>query len=756
VSSRIKSPLLLAAEHPLITIAVTIIIFFAALICLPKLSFDNSVDVFFNKNGKSYIEFENWKEQFGSDQIVIVAFSDRDIFTYDNLALIKDLTERLEMNPFVDKVTSLTNVNDIVGDDKDFIVDPFIEDVPNRDIDLKILRQRAIENSLYTGSILSQDGSATALVIELIDDKENDDYKKEALGQITAIVKEVFPPGKKYHISGFAAIEHFYAAYMQDDVKKFIPFIFAVLALILFLSFRRLRIVCLPLFAISISLVLTLGILYLLGFTVNNVTTIIPPIILAIAVADSIHVVAVVIQGKKENITVSSVMKQLFIPCLLTSLTTMVGFFSLTLSSITPVRQLGIVAGLGLGIAFIVTFTFLPAVMKLFKIVGCDANKGPEHDKRSSFDGFINWLFRFNLKNKRAVIIATVVLVAFSLFGASRIKAETSVIEYFRKSSPIYSATTFIEENISGIHFLNVSLKAQDQDYFKKPQALNFIQDLQIFLKTIPQVDDTVSVVDYIKEVNKSFNNEDEAFYRIPDSYNLISQYILLYGSNDLNDYVDSRWQWTTVQVRLSEHSTAKLSKVIEAIGVYLENNKPESVTGSILGQTVLEVESNEAVTSGQVKSLALAFLAIFFMMFLVFKDFRLGLVSIVPNALPLVVTFGIMGWCGIRLNSATSMIAAVGIGIIVDDTIHFLHSFKVALAKNPKVEEAVGIALQEKTRPIVLTSIMLFFGFATVLISKFVPTFYFGLLSASLMLNALWADLIVLPSLLLYVYRKK
>ncbi len=756
MSERIKPFLSLVLKHPLVTIAVTVIIFLAALTLLPNISFDNSVDVFFDKKGKSYIDFELWKEQFSSDQIVIIAFSDKDIFTYDNLTLIQNLTERLELSPFVDKVTSLTNVNDIVGDNEDFIVDPFIEDVPKRAMELKILRQRALKNSLYTDSILSRDGDTTALVVELIDDKENNAYKKEAIEQITEIARDVFPAGKKYHISGFAAIEHFYAAYMQNDVKRFMPLIFGVMTLILLFSFRRLSIICLPLSAIIISLVLTFGVLYLFGFTINNVTTIIPPIILAIAVADSIHVVSVVTQGNKGGITVESIIKKLFVPCLLTTLTTMVGFFSLTISNIMPVRQLGIVAGIGVGIAFVVTFTFLPSLIKVFKINAYASDEVIEKSKKSVFDGFINWLFAFNLKNNKMIIIVTAVLVAFSLWGASRIKAETSVIEYFRKTSPIHKATTFIEDNISGVHFLNVSLEAKDQDYFKQPQALKFIQDLQIFLSTIAQIDDTTSVVDYIKEINKSFNNEDEDFYRIPDSYNLISQYVLLYGAADLNDYIDSRWQWATVQIRLSEHSTAKLDKVMKTINTYLQNNKPDSVLASVLGQTVLEVESNEAVTRGQIKSLGLAFLVIFFMMFLVFKDFRLGLVSIVPNTLPLVMIFGIMGWSGIRLNSATSMIAAVGIGVIVDDTIHFLHSFKRALAQNPKVEEAIKIALLEKTRPIVLTSIILFFGFATVIVSRFVPTSYFGLLSASLMLSALWADLIVLPSLLLCVYKNK
>ena len=281
------------------------------------------------------------------------------------------------------------------------------------------------------------------------------------------------------------------------------------------------------------------------------------------------------------------------------------------------------------------------------------------------------------------------------------------------------------------------------------------IGKLQRFLRTIPEIDKTTSIVDYIKDINESFHNENRSFYKLPSSQKLIAQYMLLYGSSDLDDFINSQWSWTTVRVRVKEHSTARLKQIITSIRHYLNANYISSVQAEVLGQTVLEVETNNAVTRGQIQSIGLAMLVIFGMMFFVFRSISLGFISIIPNVLPLLVNFGIMGWVGIHLDSATSMISAIGIGIIVDDTIHFLHSFKDNMNHGMDYSAAVHETLVSKGKPIVLTSVILCCGFAVLTLSRFVPTLYFGLLSALLIFNALWADLIILPCILLWVKPK-
>ncbi|MBU4333849.1 MAG: MMPL family transporter, partial [Candidatus Omnitrophica bacterium] len=749
------SELVLRQSVPII-IAVAILTLFAA-VFLPKIKIDNSIDVFFNKKGRSYIDFQEWKKQFGSDELIIAALELDQVFTQENLTLIYDITTELESVEYVDKVTSLTTVNNIVGIGKDFIVEKLVEEIPSSAAALKNIRDIAVSDDLYVKNVVSPDGKVAAFIIELEHLDDGDDlYKKHAIEDIEKIFEKRW---NKYYISGLTTIEHYFALYMQDDLKAFIPFMMMMIMFILYLSFRRLKMIVLPMASIVVSLVFSMAFLYLLGYSINNVTTIIPPILMAIMIADSIHLMQESITAKEkaqasgqdegDHSFLSSTMKHLMFPCFLTTLTTSIGFFSLTLSSVPPVRELGIVVGVGVFFALVVTFTFLPAMAKQMNAFSFKRIIAGTESK--SLDRVLMGIGDFNKKNTEAVIFGTIVLVGFCIWGITKIKVETSVIEYFKKDSAVYASTVFIEDNLSGVHTLNISLKSSSTDYFKDPRSLKKIESLTKYLYTIPEVDKVISVNDYIKEINKSFHNEDKAYYVIPDSRELISQYVLLYGEDDMKDFMDSQWSWSTVQVRLKEHSTVKLKGVVDDIQKYTRAGFADLQRADVLGQTVLEVEANNTVTDGQVKSLGTAMIIIFLMMFIVFRSIPVGFVSIVPNILPILINFGIMGAVGIRLDSATSMIAVVGIGIVVDDTIHFLHGFGEAFKLSGDHTAAMYEALRTKGSPIICTSMILFFGFIILGFSKFVPTAYFGLLSAMLMLNALIADLIVLPCVLLF-----
>lgn len=756
------SELVLRQSFPIIVVFAVLTLF--AALFLPKIKIDNSIDVFFNKKGRSYIDFQEWKRQFGSDELIIAALEFDDVFTEENLTLISDITTELGSVEYVDKVTSLTTVNNIVGIGKDFIVEKLIEEIPSDAASLKDLRDIAVGDDLYVKNVVSPDGKVAAFVIELEHLNGGDDlYKKHAIEEIEKVFEKRW---NKYYISGLTTIEHYFALYMQDDLKAFIPFMMIMIMFILYLSFRRFKMIVLPMVSIVVSLVLSMAFLYLLGYSINNVTTIIPPILMAIMIADSIHLMQESISAKQkpredqrdegDHSFLSSTMGHLIFPCFLTTLTTSIGFLSLTLSTVPPVRELGVVVGVGVFFALLVTFTFLPALAKQMNAFSGMNGIRDRHffSKRKKVSVPFLLLRRigdFNKNNTKAVMAVTILLAGFCLWGITKIKVETSVIEYFKKDSDVYSSTVFIEDNLSGVHTLNISLKSSEYDHFKGPEALKKIESLTWYLYTIPEVDKVISVNDYIKEINKSFHDEDKAYYVIPDSRELIAQYVLLYGEDDMEDHMDSQWSWSTVQVRLKEHSTVKLKGVVDQIQKYTRKSFPQLQRADVLGQTVLEVEANNTVTDGQIKSLGTAMIIIFLMMFFVFRSIPLGFISIIPNVLPILINFGIMGAVGIKLDSATSMIAVVGIGIVVDDTIHFLHGFGEAFKASGDHTAAMYEALRTKGSPIIATSMILFFGFIVLGFSKFVPTAYFGILSAMLMFNALLADLIVLPCAILY-----
>ncbi|MFH1771805.1 MAG: MMPL family transporter [Candidatus Omnitrophota bacterium] len=753
------------SKYSLSIIVITCLFASLALIFIPRIKLDHSMDAFFYKKGEDYISYQIWKNEFGNDRFIVLGFSDRGIFTEENLNLISRLSQRLESLEYVNSVTSLTTVNDIIGTEGDFIVRPLIEEIPKGAKELSLLKEQALKNPLYLGDIISKDAKTAGIIIELEDFRKVDQYKStEAVKQIQRILKEEFAYTRNYYLSGPKVIEFFYTSYMRGDLKLFLPLSLALIVAILSFSLRSLKGSLFSSFSILISLLGTLFFFYISGYAFNNVTIVIPPIILAIVVADSIHFVGEGLHIKRSCLcdqggpALSESMRRLFIPCLLTSLTTCAGFLSLMVSKVSPIKELGLVVGIGVFFAFVVTFTFLAALMKQFNLfaplkreeIKELRNSEKTANSISNFDKFIYNLGKFSVKNKFIIFGATVILILLSLAGLMMVNVDTNVLDHFKKKSFIYQSTKFIEDNLSGTEFLNISLKAKSQDYFKGPEILEKIDRLQRFVEQIPQVDKTTSVADYLKDINKSFNNEDDNFYRIPESKRLVSQYLLLYGARDMDDYIDSKWQWATVRARIAEHSTSRLKGIIIEIRGYIKRNFPSNIEAQVLGWPVLEVESMELVVKGQLQSLGLAILIIFMMMFIVFRSFSVGFVSIIPNILPILINFGAMGICGIRLDTATSIISAIGIGIIVDDTIHFLHCFGRQVKKDNDYEKAIHRTFALKGRPIIYTSVILFFGFGVVAFSNFVPTIYFGILSASMMATALLADLIVLPALLL------
>lgn len=730
--------------------------------------------MFFDKESDNYIDFQEWKEQFGSDQVIVVAFNDKDIFTYENLNLISRLTKRFESLKDIHKVTSLTNANDVVGQDQDFIVEKFVEQVPEDPQELQALKSRALANPLFLKNVISTNGSATAITLELVHKTGGDDkYKKEVIDNVHDMLKEEFPAGKKFHLGGITAIEVIYAQLMQSDLVIFMPLMILILLVILIFSLRTLWGVILPLAVTLISLVWTMAFLFLCGFTINNVTTIIPPVMLSITLLESIHFLwemilksaklkAQEISYRQEDI-IGETMQHLFMPCFLTSITTVVGFYSLLISTVPPIRQLGIVAGTGVFFAFILTFTFLPAVINQFGLLRhlykLKNNSDDLKDEELYGFGFLKEtpdkilmsIARFSIRYKKAILLSTLCIVLVSIWGTFKIKTETSVIEYFKKNSSIRQSTDFIEENLTGVHALNISLRASETDFFKDPKALKRLEKIHMFLYTLPEVDKVISIVDYLKEINKSFHNEEDEFYIIPESRDLVAQYVLLYGADDLDRFIDPEWKWASIRIRLKEHSTVKLEKIFEKLNHYLKENVEPEISTRVLGQTVLEVDSNEAVTKGQVQSLSFAMIVIFGMMFINFRSLYVGTLSIIPNLVPILINFGIMGFLAIRLDSATSMISDIAIGIIVDDTIHFFHSFGEEMKKVKNPEEAIYRCFASKGRPVLITSFILIMGFGVVSFSNFIPTYYFGVLSAFLIFNGLWVELFLNPALLTF-----
>jgi len=363
---------------------------------------------------------------------------------------------------------------------------------------------------------------------------------------------------------------------------------------------------------------------------------------------------------------------------------------------------------------------------------------------------FLNALNQF--VKMRYVLICITFLFVFigSLWLSGKVQVETNLVEYFNKKSSLRQDLDFIQSNLSGVVTMDISLRANSVDAFTIPENLVLLDKVQSFLHTIPGVDTTVSFADYIKEMNKSFHDEDPEFYAIPKQKDLIAQYLLLYDSDSIGDYVNTAFDHARILVRISESSSAKQSELIKKAQDYIDNLEQDVLQIRITGSVVQQVNVISALTKGLVSSLVLALGVICVIMLIVLRSVRIGLLSLVPNLFPLVLNFGIMGLLSIPLDTSTALISVVALGIAVDDTIHFLTEYNLQRKMGQSISASIEYALLNKGLAIITTSIILCIGFGVLVFSNFVPTLYFGFLSALVMLTALAGDIVLLPAIML------
>ncbi|MFW6179375.1 MAG: efflux RND transporter permease subunit, partial [Desulfohalobiaceae bacterium] len=318
-------------------------------------------------------------------------------------------------------------------------------------------------------------------------------------------------------------------------------------------------------------------------------------------------------------------------------------------------------------------------------------------------------------------------------------------------SSPQRQAVDFVEQRLSGVGLLDISVQGNQRDAFKNPENLRVLENLETHVAGILGVDTTTSLNHFMKDMHKSFHDEKPEYYEIPDSRQLISQYLLLYDADDIQDVVNTDFDHARIMARLGVHSSSEQSRVIAAAKSSIDQLDTAGLSIRVTGQAVQDVNIVRALVSGQIYSLGIAGVVISLLMFIVFKSLSLGFLSLLPNIFPILLNFGIMGLLGIPLNTATSLIAAVAIGIAVDDTIHFLFFYNAKRKQGISAVEAVKSTVLIKGRALVSTSVILCVAFGVLLLSSFVPIIYFGLLSALIMLTALLGDLVLLPAVLMF-----
>ncbi len=719
-----------------------------------RLRIDPSFDAILPDDDPARLFYSHATDLFGDDQSLIVAMVSDDIFTVENLRRIRDISEALEDADGVDHVVSLATANNVRDVEGSVEIEPFLDTVPSTQDDAERLRREVQTNPIYGGNLVSRDSRATAFVV-YVDDTPEQEFTSRGLDRAMFDIVKSRAGDAEVLISGTASMRSEISRVLRADMSSMLPGVAIIMALLAFATFRSLRGVLLPLGTIVTAIVWTFAVIAWYDLPLNLVTTILPVLLMTVGFAYSIHVVSEYYEALREDPDeieaaggpTAWAIDHVGSPVILTVLTTVVGFLSLALSDFPAVRHFGLVAVFGVVATAVISLTLAPAVLALLRVParanGSEASKG-----ESRLDAFIQRHAERNVRLRKPILVAGGLLAVAAVWGLTRITVDTHLITNFDTDHPIRRNFEAINQHLEGARPFSIILEGDEPDAFLNSDNLKAVERLQKWVEAQPEVGGATSFADYVRLLNRAFHEDDPAEDRIPADSSLISQLMLVFGGNDdLPDYVTSDYSTVHIHVLSTAETTGEIGRLVDRIEERFVK-LPEGIHGGVTGNTVVLAKSINAIAGGQIESLSIATLFIFLLLSALFASARVGFIALLPNILPILLFFGILGLTGVPLNATTGLIACVVLGIAVDDTIHFLTRFNVTARREADEKSGAVTALREVIRPVTTTSIALFLGFLVFTTGELRNQTEFGALAAITLAFAWLLDVTFTPAL--------
>jgi predicted RND superfamily exporter protein len=731
---------------------------------LSKLAFEGSYRIWFDKDSNIIKEYDEFRGNFSGDDTFFVAFSENrnknTIFNPKAINTISELTYQFEDIDGVDDVSSLTNYNYMSDENDNFRVEEFIEDYDDTQ-ELLSKQKIALKDNLILNQLISKDGKTTAIAIRLSEDIGSDEevniHVFEQIKSITNKMKST--TGYDFYISGNPAITASLVLVSQRDAMILMPLAVVIVVAILFLLFRSFVGVIVPSIVIVFTFLTVLSIQMILGYKLNNFTVNIPSFVSAIAIADAMHLylawVYYKLKSKSQNNSIKNTnnkecvrlaLSNNILPIFFTSLTTAIGFASLGLSQIEPISTLGIAISSSAFLAFIFSITVAPALLLILK-----------DDYKVKELKFLNLLHtkgygKFISNNDKKIVAIFMLLFIIMGYGLNYTKVDSNSIKYFDKDTVVRSGSDYIQDHLTGAMIYEIIIDSGSKDGIKNREFLSTIVKFEDELYTnFPNVRFSTSIKDILVRMQKVLNPNNKDF--LPQSQNLIAQYLLLYNMNlpqgkTTNDKIDSEYSKIRLTINSDIQDTSKDLAMISWINNWWKNNTKYS--SEVQGQTTIFAYMQKSVSDTLIVSIGFTLIIVLSLMLLILKNLKMTMLFILPNIAPIVLVAGLMGYAGITIDIGVAISASVILGIAVDDSIHFFSKYFQA-KENLKLnfEDSIDYVIQNSANAMILTTFILSFTFAIFLLSSFIPNNNFAIVTITALNIALMLDLVLLPALL-------
>lgn len=677
---------------------------------------------------------------FGQTDSVMVAIYWDEVFTPEHLRVVADLSERLQALDYVTGVWSLAEAPSLTsnGDALD------MGSVAGGELDAAAAaeRRRAVAgNPLYADTLVGADGRAAGLVVSLAGDYEHEPGAPAVVAGIRRLTRAVAGDAGAVRLTGPPVIQAATSEALLHEFARIVPMIFGLVALFLLLAFRSLRGVVLPLAMIGVALLWVLGISAATGRSLNLITAIVPPVVLTIGLAYALHMLSAYYRRRDADEPARAALAEVALPLLMTGATTAAGFLALLLSPLAPVREFAWLAALGVGFSVVLALTFLPAMLHL---IGCRDLPAPPGTK--IFRAVAERLARFDVANRRVILGLGGVVMLASVIGILNIRVGSDYVAGFAPETTVRADFDRISADFGGATPLSVIVSGESSDTFAEPQALAAVDGLAEWLRQQPEVGSVTSVADYVRVLNRALRGDD-ADFAIPDGPGAVKQ-LLLFGGGDMQDaLIDSGLRHARIRVRATVSDSGAISDLVARIRARLAT-LPEPLSGRVTGSPVLVSNAVAEIAGGQAVTIGAALLVVFLLLSALFTSPWIGALALLPNLLPVLVYFGILGFAGITLNPTTSLIACIVLGIAVDDTLYYLARFNNDARRYVSEARATVSALRAVIRPVTYTSLALVMGFLTLTTSGLENQVQFGALAALAIAAAWLTDMTFTPAL--------
>lgn len=651
----------------------------------------------------------------------------------------------------VKRVRSLFTVEDIKVDGDTLEVAPLLDAVPADEQGLAALKADVLANPLLVGAVVSADGVATNLQVELNIAEDDAPNMQAMYGAIEHLLDGVNTDAS-LHFTGPPMVTAQIADTIQTDNMKFFPLVTLVIGLILFFSFRRFQGVILPMVVSSLSTLWTLGLMGIFGVDINIVTASLPVFLMTIAVADSIHYLTHYYRDLETYDPVEAVkhsLRALFSPLLMTSVTTFFGFLALSNTSLVFVQQFGLFVAAGVIFAFIITVTLLPALLPIMKQPNAETNHARNGLLRS-IDSLFSAIYQTLGKIPALVVIATLATIVGCGYLIRDLTVDNHNIAAFQADSRIRVDDEILNRHFGGTVPINFWFSATDDRRFTQPDVVDAIDKISARLLQHDIIGYVGAPSNLVKRINQLLNDTD---YSLPQdmSGDLIAQYYLLYengSGQEIRDTLDQNYMNARLVALSHTDQSSKVRAVVQDVTAYAATVLPADVKLQVAGFGQIMVVSTDEIVNGQITSLVLATVLITAVMIFLFRSVLVALLGIVPLALTILINFATMEATGMAIDIGTALIAGIVFGIGVDYAIHFLAALKRATAQGQSLEEALRATVSSVSRPIVVNSVSLALGFCVLMASSYGVTARLGLLIGATMIVCALLTLIILPVL--------